>query len=261
MKGSNIAAFLPGPEDERRCSDDEIEKLRRLAFSRILPCSPECPVCYGIGYIASGAELGEPGFGKVSHCPNAAHPALSPERAGLHPADLALKWGGLKKVNGAEAAVGAIQKALAAGSGWVYLWGSPGMGKSYIIKTAIANALCSGASAAYTTMTDILDDIRAGIQSSDSVERLRRWSTIKFLAIDEMDKPNPTEYGKERQNVLLDARYEGARRGETITLFASNQPPESLPFHLADRIMHHQFTVVHMSGTSLRSGKRWGDTK
>ena len=116
-----------------------------------------------------------------------------------------------------------------------------------------------GLGSAYVRMAEILDHLREafadGVRETD-VERLRWWSELDFLAIDEFDKVRATGYGDERRFVLMDKRYEQAVREKSITIIASNDRPEDLPGYLFDRVRDGRFHVVKLSGPSMRPGMR-----
>ena len=237
------------------------EKMRQEEALRLGICRPDCEICNGGGYVRENVPLHHPEFGKVHLCPNAdrwrqpgnARSGISIKEAGQ------LSWGSVDAMNGIHVVVEEIRATLALGYGWVYVHGGFGTGKTQVLKIAVAEAMRAGKTAAYIRMAEILDHLREAFQTDSKVSessRLRWWSELPVLAIDEFDRVRDTGYGEERRFVLLDRRYEQAIRREGVTLLASNHEPANLPGYLYDRIRDGRFRVVHVKGCSLRPGMR-----
>ena len=105
-------------------------------------------------------------------------------------------------------------------------------------------------------MPEILDDLRRAFDAKDpgaeSEKRLEFWASVPVLAIDEFDRVRLTEWGEEKQFVLMDRRYEDAGRGQTITLMTSNTNPDLLDGYLFDRIRDRRFEIIRLTGDSAR---------
>jgi len=232
-----------------------LEAKRRREAEDLGLCRYDCPICAGQGWISNGPNR------PTELCPNvdiwklrsAARYGITKEQA------MSLSWESVWSTPGVGPAVTAVQSALSRGAGWVFLHGPPGIGKTLLLQVAVALSLQAKRSAAYVRMAEILDDLRAGFDSKTEGEtaRLDWWAELPVLAIDEFDRVRDTEYSNERRFVLLDRRYEQAIRGETITLMASNDPPESLPPYLADRVRDGRFFVAKIDGRSVRPGMEW----
>ncbi len=240
-----------------RGTPEQIEQARRKAMQNNTICQPGCPICGGIGYIKDER-------GRVSACPNVSSRVLYPgERYGLSQAERDLSWEQIGPANGVESAVAAVQQALERGSGWVYLWGPPGLAKTLVLKIAVAVSLEAHRAAAYTRMVEILDDMRAAFDANnpsfESQRRLDWWAELPVLAIDEFDRLRSTAYAAERRFLLMDRRYENAFRSTSITLMAANEDPALLDGYLYDRIRDGRFSVVHLTGSSLRPAMEWDE--
>lgn len=214
-------------------------------------CKPNCPICNGMGWVRGDYPLGHPSFGKLIPCPD----APTPDPEGLIPDETALTWAGVARGNGAGAAVDAVQEIAQTG-GWVYLWGRFGTGKTHILKTACAELARAGKASEYTNMAGILDYLRSAYDterpSLESVDRINDLIHRPVLAIDEIDRFNPTGFAAEKRFVLFDARYVTGVRGQTITLMASNRPPSELDGYLSDRILDGRFKVIEIAGHTAR---------
>lgn len=223
-------------------------------------CEPECE-CRGIGYFALNKPVGHPRYGKVEMCPNVDRTAFPGfERHGLTPDEFQnMDYSSIANRKFVEPAIVAIESAIK-GSGWVYVWGTFGVAKTFLLKAAIARQLRTGSHAAYVRMAQIMDNLRGGFNSDnghESEERLGWWSNMHILAIDEIDRIRTTDYALERQFILMDRRYESAIRGDTVTILASNRPPEELAKngddgYLVDRIYDGRFEIVEIQGSGRR---------
>lgn len=223
---------------------------------------PACITCFDVGFIRGNFEPGHPMFGKVLPCPDCsmAAPVLSePDEYGLLPADRALVWQSV--VSGLDSsidrAVAAVKTMLARGYGWVYLWGGYGTAKTTILKIAVAEALRSGEFAVYLSMADMMDSIREAYDlkspQAEAARKIRWFSTLPVLAIDELEKTKSTEFVDERRFQILNARYEAAtRQAYGVTLLAANVPPGDLPGALASRVGDGRFAVVHITAKDMR---------
>lgn len=248
---------LPGYTAEELAAAKE-KKRRELARDLGL-CRFDCTQCGGLGYIRVDEGDGLQDNYRVSLCPNVNLFKLpSAKRFGITEHEVStLSWDEVYLLNGIEAAIEAVQLTITRGFGWVYLWGSFGLGKTLVLKTAVAQYLRSiGKEAAYIRMVGILDYLKAAFDDPQSSERERLdWlAQLPLLAIDEVDKLRGTEYAEERRFVLMDKRYEQAIRQEGITLFASNADPGQLPGYFYDRVQDGRFMIVKLEGPSLRPG-------
>lgn len=223
-------------------------------------CRPDCPICGGFGYVRAKADAapGDPLFGKLAPCPRISVWALIGEQSGLVESEIGLNWNHLLSVNGVDQARDAVKKALDDGYGWVYLWGEYGLAKSHILKIAVAQVLQARKQAAYIRMSSLLDDLRSAYDKNNPnqtlINKLDWYAGLGLIAIDEFDRIKETEWATERRFALMDRRYEDALRRKSITLLASNQPPEALEGYLADRIRDGRFAVIELKGKSLRPG-------
>jgi len=231
-----------------------------------LPGRPDCPVCHGFGYVRSDWPLGHPLMGKVGLCDcakggaNLALVARYSERCGLTADELRLRWTGMRMVhNDVQNAVAGVKGRMVNRQGWLYLWGGPGQGKSRMLKTAVAESISLGVQAVYMTHADLLEYLRGGYsadqkdQSSDGeydarVEYLRG---LPLLAIDEFQRARQTEWAKEADARVLDARYQ--RAGECVTLFAANFGPREYSNWFASRLAQFQPGELHLMAGDFRS--------
>jgi len=217
-------------------------------------CQPDCDICLGLGYVRVGNGL-------LEFCPRLSMwDRPGSHLYGLHQAEASeLRWENIFQDNNIEKAVEVVKHTIDKGYGWVFIHGSFGLGKTVLLKTAVAETLQKKINASYVRMAEILDHLRQGFSDigTSETERLSWWSKIPVLAIDEFDRIRLSEYAEERRFVLMDRRYELALRNEGATIIASNSAPNGLPGYLFDRIRDGRFHIVELTGKSWRPGLEW----
>jgi hypothetical protein len=252
-------ARLPGKaRTAKRLTPEEYEAAIESRRSTGV-CQLGCPVCGGIGFIRANPDAGilDPDYGKTKYCPNVDLVKLYGKDLGLVEDEIgSLAWKNLRNLGGIRSAIDAIKTALQDGYGWVTIWGNYGIGKSLLLRIAVAETLRSGKLGAYVRMADLLDDLRdaydAHNPSDEAGARLAKWQNIPVLAIDEVNRINATPWAAERQFVLLDHRYQEGIREKSVTLLASNVSPMEIGGALGDRMLDGRFVCVHLDGNSNR---------
>lgn len=261
LRDTDIANRRP----PRKYSPEEIAAAEAALASKNSNCRPNCTFCGGVGFISTDAPIGSPEFGKVKTCPNKFQSALraGATRYGLKADEVAeLTWEMiLPKLNTAQSVVPRI-RALLSGDGdnppggLAFLYGSNGLAKSLILKIAVAESLRSGRQAVYCNMTDILSNVRLAFDTARPNEeaemRLEFWQNIPVLAIDELNRINEKPWALEQRFSLLDARYQQAIRQESVTIIASNTPPEKQEDYLRSRLRDGRFVCVELTGADAR---------
>lgn len=254
-------------ETLRERMEIERKKLRdKLAAgtSIIPPMTYTCATCQDIGLVRFDTDdLKHPMFGKLVPCPDCGQARKTPafeDTSGLHPSERSLGWADLLKLDGRNIQDGecAVTRALHRGYGWVYLHGDYGLGKTLLLKVAVARCLQRGIHAIYTSTAEIMDELRAAYDATNpNEEALRRLNTfihVPVLAVDEFEKVNETGFVQEKRFRLFDKRYERAtRQEEGVTLFAANLAPEKVNDPaLRDRLLDARFARVELTGASVR---------
>ncbi len=132
-------------------------------------------------------------------------------------------------------------------TGWLYLCGPCGAGKSHLA-AAIANHLAMrGQGVTYASMPDLLRFIRRGFQDRAADEQLDALMRIDVLIRDDLGAENLTAWAGEQLFVLLNARYLADR----ATVLTSNDRPEALPARLHNRIAE-QAQIIWMPISDYR---------
>jgi len=232
----------------------------------------ECVVCKDMGWVYATNEQGEviwePGPGgqraRVERC--ACRRGMDAERRraylhridGLTPAERALRFETLaRSLNGA--AIAAMERASAMRRGMVTLTGRPGTGKSTLLMCAVNAARDAGVPAVYTTVTDLLDYLRAAYNPANAELTFdARWEllvTCEVLALDELDEFSTTPWAMERFQRLMDERWRGIH--DRLTLCATNSRINALPDKVASRLRDGRAEVIEMGSTDMRPYQAW----
>lgn len=114
--------------------------------------------------------------------------------------------------------------------GWASFVGGYGVGKSLLLKALVNGFRLAGVLAVYVPSTgDLLQSVKDlfGRDSGDAADILiMRYRGVRVLALDEVDRFNPTPWARDVVFRVLNERY--ARRGYQLTMFASNKTPEQI---------------------------------
>lgn len=218
----------------------------------------DCKTCLGVGYVRVDMPVGHPDFGKLFVCDCAATRVrvASTERlkknAGLSTADVELTWGSINNTPGIERVIPVIRRTVQRGWGWVFTHGPVGIGKTLLLKTAVAETLRASRGAVLVLWPDLLDHLRKGYDAGDYDARLAAWRDAPVLAVDEFGRAKDTEWVREAQVKIFEPRYESALAKKTVTLFASNFAPEAAEGWFADRVRDSRFAVAEVFGPSMR---------
>lgn len=224
-----------------------------------------CSICHGTGLISYDVPVDDPRFGKLYPCPEIPRidlPAFSV--TGLVPGDLERSWDYIYPAGNIMEAVQKVRATLDRGYGWVYIYGRYGIAKTTLLKIATAEWFNRhGSGCRYVNMADMMDDLRSSYDEekgqTEIVNRMDKWEAYHLLALDEMDKGNITPFVEERRFAILNKRYERALYKDSITLMASNSPPETLGSYLFSRIRDNRFEIVQLNGDDVRASLDWTD--
>jgi len=180
---------------------------------------------------------------------------------GLRGDDLTVSLADFKtngKLAGKEKALAAARSLLAMNrqpSGFVTFTGGYGVGKTHLLKAIVNGFRGLRVIARYSTMADLLADIRErfggdnGVRAvEDAIGDLNR---AHVLCIDEIDRINLTGWAKETLFRLLNQRYES--RNSLLTVVATNARIDEMPPELG--YLASRFSagiVVEVPGPDMR---------
>lgn len=114
-------------------------------------------------------------------------------------------------------------------AGLVTLFGDYGRGKTGLLKSLTAQFILAGVSARYVRAADLLADIRStyGDDTAMSEQQIvARVGSLRFLAVDEVDRIPSTDWAMSTMMRILDTRY--SRRAWCATMIATNKHPDML---------------------------------
>ena len=145
-----------------------------------------------------------------------------------------------------------LKKSVHQNAGFITLYGEDtGTGKSALLKAAVNAARNRGVKAAYRRLSHLLQELRNQYGKEDA-DFQARWDILieaDVLAVDEIEKWNPTGWAVERFDELIDDRY---RRLDThLTLLAGNSI-DHLEQHNRSRLHDLQARLYCIEGADVR---------
>jgi DNA replication protein DnaC len=224
-----------------------------------------CPECAGAGYYTLAVPVGHPDFGKLLPCACRirAREQRTQEQAAQRAqellAELAHTLGRLAHArfdtfdlhrplvelvwSGATFSIDVQRQALAQAledmqryavqpTGWLYLCGPCGAGKSHLAAALANHMAMRGLVVTYASVPDLLRFVRRGFGERTADERLDALMAIEVFILDDLGAEHLTAWAAEQLFVLLNARY----LAERATVLTSNDRPEALPAPLQSRI-------------------------
>lgn len=250
---------------------ETINKMPTPTVSPALTPSPAielCPLCCGNGFLRLDNPVGHPRFGKFEPCPHPLHQADRLARLArvseMQPGEMARRVSDIRPVDGNRTMLEAAGEMLNNPCGWLWIWGGPGNAKSEVL-IALVNELNERGHgpAVYTKFTKLVDYMRDAFDERKRraddpgfdlgyIARFNRLKAVRVLAIDEMDKVRETPFLNDFRFDFLDDRYRQGIAGQTVTLFASNSDPATLPDPIWDRVRDGRFKVIHNQAASAR---------
>lgn len=236
--------------------------------------------CRGAGYYVLDVPYGDPGFGRLVPC--ACTEAARARRATAAAESLLVQLGAelgrlagstfdtfdvdrelwpVADAGGQPWSLGAQRRALqearavaelyAAGlSGWLYLHGAVGAGKSHLAAAIAGRAAAGGRTTAYVTAAGLITFLKAGFGDGSADRRLLALQRVELLVLDDLGTQRasrPGEWAFEQLYELLNDRY----LHERATVITSNLPPDHLEERLRDRVLG-MAVEVHLVASSYR---------
>lgn len=141
--------------------------------------------------------------------------------------------------------------------GVLALVGLRGLGKTQVAALAILKTIDNGHSAVYTTLPELLANLKScynsGIAGDGDESWLAQWSEPGLLVIDEITERPDTQWSAMMFSILIDKRY----RNESATILCANvlpvQFPDCVGSSIADRVRENGGIVVFDGWSSFRS--------
>lgn len=95
-----------------------------------------------------------------------------------------------------EAAIRYVQDIRAGGTGWLYVGGQSGCGKTHLCSAVAVQLLKDGLDLRYMVWRDELRKLKAVVNSPEYTEMLDAWKTVRVLYIDDFFKAARNQYGR-----------------------------------------------------------------
>jgi len=226
-------------------------------------CVPKCKICGGMGWLRKDTDdKNDPEFGQIYPCPNRYLKGWDTEMGIAIEEAKFLNWDKFIQTNAIKQMRKAYDIVLERGSGWIYIHGEPGNGKTIMAKAAAIYARKKlGFRSRYRKLSEIMNDLRSSYDDDFGQivyqNRLKDWAEVKMLIIDELGRDRKTEFSVQSLSDIMDARYQDAVARQTITVFVSNfSPEEILQQYQIDRVRDGRFEVVQIKGHSVRAGMK-----
>lgn len=136
--------------------------------------------------------------------------------------------------------------------------GNSGTGKSHIAKALLLNGCAKAYRCRYTTATDLLADLLAGLADNSLPQRLKRYTAPELLLIDELGFDRLEQ--QDARNASLFFKVIDGRYCKNSTLITTNIDFKQLGDYLGDpvvttaivdRMIHHSI-IINIQGPSFR---------
>lgn len=194
-------------------------------------------------------------FGKLFPCPTCNADAVT-IRSGLNEMERKVRMQDVITVGrpGTAKMVNAATDWISNGcKGFLTIHGGVGNGKSTVLKAIVNDCVERGMDVRYVTMTDVMAYAREAFSSDmkgdSDLGRIRDLANTQVLVIDEMDKARLSDYAREIQTHLFDARYRSAHKLGTVVTWNGGFDAIDLPWVLS-RLS--QYPVVENNDKDMR---------
>ncbi len=224
---------------------------------------PACEICGDFGFYRVEVPSHDPRFGKLLRCECKANEdaARLQRLSGLTDAERMLRLADIKTQGRpmTRTMVEACSDFLVSPFGFLSIWGTSGNAKTVALQACVNALVGVGVEAVYITVFDLMGYVQEAftetkeIKSASAYERIVRFGTVSFLAIDEFDKLNKIfeqSWTQGQITDLIDRRYRLGQDGRAGTMLAMNGDPETLPMWIYSRMS--QGVIVRNDDPDLR---------
>jgi DNA replication protein DnaC len=124
--------------------------------------------------------------------------------------------------------------------------------------------LAQGYAVKYAFIPEMMDSFRASFSDDSEVtydELLRAYTAADVLLLDDITELRATDFARDALTRLVDQRYRDGGLFVATTNLDVDTMAQVWGYRLADRLFDmgsDLVRVVHMGGTSYRTGRKWG---
>lgn len=215
---------------------------------------PACDFCGDAKQISYDVALDHPLFGQLFPCPKCNSQNVLAK--GLYDDELKLRFSDIETVSrpGAEKMLQEAKRFIENKcKGFLSIHGGFGNGKTTLMQALVNECAERGVIAQYITMTEVMVYAKEAFDSHTAGDsdywRISKLAKIPMLVIDELDKANLKDYGREVQNHLFNVRYRNAGQLGTVVAWNGEFNAVDLPAVLS-RLS--EFVVVRNDDADMR---------
>lgn len=204
---------------------------------------PVCPRCKGAGFFCLDVDVGDPNFGQLMPCD--CRMAEKEERRRQQQRDLsnlrAMEEKTFKTFNpdlpGVRAAFTLCKTYAQAPSGWLFLFGSVGCGKTHLAAAIANEVLAREGNLIWAIVPDLLDYLRAAFNPTGEVnlsyeQRFDQVRNIPLLILDDLGTETTTPWAREKLFQIINHRYNLS----LPTVITSNQDLDKIDERIRSRL-------------------------
>ena len=194
-------------------------------------------------------------FGRVIPCGTCNKDAVA-RSTGLNPVERQITFADIDTQGrpGAALMLKAAREFIGQGcTGFLTVHGGYGNAKTTLLKAIVNECVARSISAKYVTMTEVMayarEAFESQMQGDTDYGRITDLARVHVLVIDEVDKARVTEYAREVQVHLFDARYRNSHAVGTVVAWNGAFDAIDLPSVLS-RLS--QFVVIENNDVDMR---------
>ena len=223
----------------------------------VYPGKVECPRCHDAGWLQTGEF--EHGRTVMVRCGCRAESDANrlAQIDGVLDHEREIAFSDFVLTKSLQPVMPTLLEAVRRRAGFITMYGADtGTGKSALLKAAVNAGRKRNLQAAYRRLSKLLQELRNQYGNEDDGDFQARWDILidaDILAVDEIEKWNPTAWAVERFDELIDDRY---RRLDThLTLLAGNSI-DHLEQHNRSRLHDLNARLYYIEGVDVRREER-----
>jgi DNA replication protein DnaC len=223
---------------------------------------PVCPLCNGAGYLRMEVPVGHPNFGRLFPCQCKLSEMADRTHVDLERRSNLDAFADKTFANFDVNVPGTREGFLIARdyarnpSGWLYLLGKYGCGKTHLAAAVANEAVSRGLHTYFAIAPDLLDYLRAAYDpaaASSYDNRFEAIRTVPLLIIDDLGTENTTPWAREKLYQIFNHRY----NFRLPTVITSNVELDSLDPRIASRICDQSLCLhVYLDADDFRQRDR-----